>query len=113
MGRDRVSPIAYWNSSKLCWEVWLEEPAGDRLEFVPKKLGQVYQYLKDHGYRFIEANSPHQPHLLVITDITYWTDNQKQIEQWALEANIALSVEYMKVCFTSQEDKLMFMLRWA
>jgi hypothetical protein len=50
-----VTPTAYYNSSKLCWEVWIEEAQGDRFEKVIKNLNVAHQILKEQGIKFLEA----------------------------------------------------------
>jgi len=105
---------AYWNSSKLCWEVWLEEPQGDRYVKVFKHANVAHQILRDQGIKFVEAyiDVISKRPLLLIADPNYWLDNEDDIVRWAMESNIKYFLEGMILSFDTNEDKMMFMLRW-
>ncbi len=105
---------AFWNSSKLCWEVLVEEAQGDRYVKVFKHANTAHQMLKDHGIKFVEASiNSTKRYILLITDPIYWLDNEQDIIDWFAESNIQYSMAGMILEFTTQEDKMMFLLRWS
>jgi len=115
MGRWRqVTPTAYYNSSKLCWEVWIEEAQGDRFEKVIKNLNVAHQILKEQGIRFLEAKMhyPTETLLLVIADYKYYIDNEAVMVDWCEQSSVYYKRTGMVLEFNSQEDRMMFLLRW-
>jgi len=109
-----MNDCAHWNSSKLCWEVWLEEACGDRYEKVPKELNVASKILKERGIKFLDArpNAYTNKPLLLIADPGYWLNNQQEILDWFTRSNIKYSLQGMILEFDTQEEKMMFMLRW-
>jgi hypothetical protein len=105
---------AYWNSSKFCWEIVVTEPAGDRYEQVIKHANAASQMLKDQGVKYIDAYIKVQPDVqfILITDFDWYIKNEKEIFDWAKESNINVRLNGMILEFPSNEDKMMFMLRW-
>lgn len=109
-----MTDCAYWNSSKLCWEVWIEEAQGDRYEKVPKEINIAHRLLKDRGIKFVEARSnaySSQP-LLLIADLNFWLDNHEEILDWFTRSNIKYKMQGMILEFDTREEQMMFMLRW-
>jgi hypothetical protein len=116
MGRcHQVTPTAYYNSSKLCWEVWIEEAQGDRFEKVIKNLNVAHQTLKEQGIRFLEAKMhyPTEALMLVIVDYKYYADNEAAIVDWCEHSSVHYKRTGMVLEFDTQEDRMMFLLRWA
>lgn len=105
---------AYWNTSKLCWEISVEQPAGDRYEKVIKHAAISSQMLRDLGVRYIDAyiNQHQSLSLIMIVDPEWYIDNEKEIFSWAEQSGINLNKNGMILEFKSPEDKMMFMLRW-
>ncbi len=104
---------AFWNSSKLCWEVLVEEAQGDRYVKVFKHANTAHKMLKDHGIKFVEASMNAQKrHILLITDPIYWLNNEQDIVDWFAVSNVKYNLSGMILEFDSQEDKMMFLLRW-
>ncbi len=105
---------AYWNSSKLCWEILVEEAQGDRFVKVFKHANTAHKMLRDHGIKFIEASmNAHKRYMLLIADPLYWTENEREIIDWFGVSNIKCSLTGMVLEFDTQEDKMMFLLRWS
>jgi hypothetical protein len=109
-----VTPTAYYNSSKLCWEVWIEEAQGDRFEKVIKNLNVAHQILKEQGHKFVEAKLgyPVETLLLVIADYKYYIDNEAAMVDWCEQCSVYYKRTGMVLEFNSQEDRMMFLLRW-
>jgi len=108
-----MTPTAHYNSSKLCWEIWMEEAQGDRMAKVLKHAQTAYKELTDQGHRFVEARlgKMEMPMLLII-DPVYYTVNEQAMVDWAKQSNVQYKQTGMILEFDSQEDKMMFMLRW-
>ena len=108
-----MTPTAYYNSSKLCWEVWIEEAQGDRVARVLKSANTAHRMLKEQGYRFVDAKlGVMDMPILLITDYGYYTENESDMLEWCRESNVRLNCTGMILEFGSKEDKMMFMLRW-
>lgn len=109
-----MNPHAYFNSSKLCWEILIEEPQGDRMVLVLKEANTAHKMLRDKGIKFVDAKTTKfgRP-LLLITDPEYWLTNEKEIVQWLLDSNIHWTLNGMVLDFDTPEEKMMFMLRWS
>lgn len=109
-----MTPTAHYNSSKLCWEILLEEPQGDRMVFVHKEANTAHRILKERGIKFVDAKTTKfgRP-MLLITDPTYWFSNEKEIIEWLYDSNIGWILNGMVLEFNTPEEKMMFMLRWA
>jgi hypothetical protein len=109
-----MSPHAYFNSSKLCWEILIEEPQGDRMVLVLKEANTAHKMLKERGIKFVDAKTTKfsRP-LLLITDPEYWLTNEKEIVQWLIDSNIHWTLNGMVLDFDTPEEKMMFMLRWS
>lgn len=105
---------AFWNTSKLCWEILVEEAQGDRFVKVFKHANTAHKMLKDLGIRFIEAsiNVMNQRHMLLVADPEYWVKNEDAIINWFGESNIRYTLTGMMLEFDTPEDKMMFLLRW-
>ena len=106
---------AYWNSSKLCWEILLEEAQGDRYVPVLKHANLAHKMLKDHGIKFVEAhtNPYSQSPMLLIADPAFWVANEADIIDWFTSSNVKYYMKGMVLEFESNEDKMMFLLRWS
>ena len=114
MGRCRLNPTAYYNSSKLCWEIWIEEAQGDRYEKVIKNLNVAHQILKDQGYKFVDAKlGKMEMPMLLITDDPYFRENEQAIDDWCKQSNVYCKKTGMILEFGAQEEKMMFLLRWS
>lgn len=110
------SPSAHYNSSKLCWEILLEEPQGDRMVLVHKEANTAHKMLKEWGIKFVDAYTNSLMNgcpMLLISDFRYWLDNEEEIFDWCTESRIQCTLTGMIIEFESQEDKMMFVLRWA
>lgn len=105
---------AYWNSSKCCWEIAISEPAGDRYEHVMRHANSVSQMLKDQGTKYVDAYvSRYQNyHLLLVTDANWYLDNEEEMKTWSEETGVEFALNGMVLEFKTQEEKMMFMLRW-
>jgi hypothetical protein len=70
--------------------------------------------LKEFGVKFIEAsvNTRNKRHMLLITDPVYWINHEQDIIKWFDESNIRYDQVGMILEFDTQEDKMMFLLRW-
>lgn len=54
-------------------------------------------------------------HLLVIEDYMWWTDNERAILNWMAD-NLPRGIEHqqgMILTFDTEQDRMMFLLRWA
>jgi hypothetical protein len=108
------SPSAHYNSSKLCWEILIEEPQGDRMVLVHKEANTAHKMLKEQGIKFVEAKiTRFSKPMLLISDYRFWIDNEEQIFDWCTESRIQCILTGMILEFESQEEKMMFMLRWG
>jgi hypothetical protein len=64
--------------------------------------------------RFIPARSPiDSDYLLIIEDYAWWHINQTAIDQWIEDSNGAMTQKGMVVHFNTEEDRTIFLLRWA
>lgn len=108
-----MTPTAYYNSSKLCWEVWIEEAQGDRFVKVLKSANTAHKMLKEQGHKFIDARlgTMDMP-MLLVTDYVYFVDNETDIFDWCKQSNVQCKLTGMILEFGSKEEKMMFMLRW-
>ena len=108
-----TNPTAHYNSSKLCWEILIEEAQGDRMVLVHKEANTAHKMLKEQGIKFVDAKVSRfgQP-MLLITDFIFWYQNEEQILDWCTESRVQCTLTGMILEFESQEDKMMFMLRW-
>ena len=106
---------AYWNPNRLSWEILLDQPAGDRLEKVAMHIETAHKILKTQGVKFIPAKYSLGAvvHLMIIIDYDYWIDNEQGITEWCKESDIRYTREGMALTFKSEEEKLLFTLRWA
>jgi len=108
-----INPSAHYNSSKLCWEILLEEAQGDRMVLVHKEANTAHRMLKERGMKFINASSGlNEIPMLMICDPKFWSENEEQIFDWCTESRIQCTLTGMIIDFESQADKVMFMLRW-
>lgn len=105
---------AYWNSSKICWEVLVQEPRGDRLALTLRHANIAKDRLRDQGVKYIDAHVSvyNQRHLLMIADPVWWLDNELEIMLWAKESNINLTLTGMIMEFSTAEEKMLFIMRW-
>lgn len=106
---------AFWNTSKLCWEIWLSEKQGDRYIKVLKHANVAHHILKEQGIKFIEAyyNSLNNRPMLLIADPVFWLANETEIFDWLVNTNINYYLDGMLIEFDNAEDKMMFVLRWS
>lgn len=66
------------------------------------------------GGKFIAATSPvDRDLLLIIEDYAFWVVNQKEIEKWIADSNGTITQKGMVVHFDTEEDRVMFLLRWG
>ena len=108
-----MTPTAYYNSSKLCCEIWVEEAQGDRYVKVLKEANTTHIMLKENGYKFVDAKlGTMEMAMLLITDPSYYLDNEPAILDWCRSSNVQCSKAGMILEFGSQEEKMMFLLRW-
>jgi hypothetical protein len=108
------NPSAHYNSSKLCWEILIEEPQGDRMVLVHKEANTAHKMLKEQGIKFVEAKiTKFSNPMLLISDYRFWIDNEEQIFDWCTESRIQCTLTGMILEFNSKEEQMMFMLRWA
>lgn len=112
MSRDKIG--AFWNTSKLCWEILIEEAQGDRFVKVFKHANVAHKMLKEQGIKFVEArmNAYTKAPLLLIADPAYWVSNEQDIIDWFDSSNIKFYLKGMILEFESDADKMMFLLRW-
>lgn len=110
-----MNHAAYWNSSKLCWEICLEEAQGDRFVKVFRHANTAYKILKEQGIKFIEAkmNAYTTAPMILIADPGFWVDNERAIVDWFNSSNVKYTLKGMILEFDSIEDKMMFLLRWS
>ena len=109
-----MTPTAYYNSSKMCYEVWIEEAQGDRYVKVIKNMNTAHQILKEQGYRFIDAKlGVMDMPMLLVTDYQYFANNENDILDWCKQSNVQCNLMGMILEFGSQEEKMMFLLRWS
>jgi 23S rRNA A2030 N6-methylase RlmJ len=109
-----VTPVAYYNSSKLCWEIWIEEAQGDRMARVLKHAQTAHKVLKEQGYKFVDAKLGNMAMpILLITDPAYYLDNETDIIDWCVQSSVQCKQTGMILEFGSQEEKMMFLLRWS
>lgn len=106
---------AYWNTSKLCWEVWLEELQYGRLNKVFKHANVATKILTENGIKFVEAsyNVNNKRPMLLIADPGFWVANETEIFDWLVNTNINYYLNGMLLEFDNAEDKMMFVLRWS
>lgn len=105
---------AYWNSSKLCWEILVEEAEGDRYVQVLRNANTAHKMLKDHGVKFVDAKTgAYNAPMLLVADPTYWLANEQDIVDWFASSNIKYYMKGMVLEFESDADKMMFLLRWS
>jgi hypothetical protein len=109
-----MNPTAYYNSSKLCWEVWIEEAQGDRYVKVLKSVNAAHRMLKEQGHKFVDAKlGKMEIPMLLVTDYSYYTTNEKEIHEWCKNSDITCKLTGMILEFGSAEEKMMFLLRWS
>lgn len=106
---------AYWNSSKMCWEIMIQEAAGDRYISVLKHANLASRMLADQKVKFIDArnNLYNKTHLVLIVDYTWFDNFEDEIIKWCEESNIRYKRIGMILEFENLEDKIMFTLRWS
>ena len=54
-------------------------------------------------------------HLVLIEDYMWWTDNERAILNWMAD-NLPRGIEHqqgMVITFDSEQDRMMFLLRWS
>ena len=54
-------------------------------------------------------------HLVLIEDYMWWTDNEREILNWMTD-NLPRGIEHqqgMVITFDSEQDRMMFLLRWS
>jgi hypothetical protein len=108
------SPSAHYNSSKLCWEILIEEAHGDRMVLVHKEANTAHKMLKEQGIKFVEAKvTKFSNPMLLICDYRFWHNNEEQIFDWCTESRVQCTLTGMILEFESQEERMMFMLRWS
>jgi hypothetical protein len=108
-----MTPTAHYNSSKLCWEIWMEEAQGDRFVKVLKHANVAHKMLKEQGIKFVEAKvTKFSKPMLLICDYRFWSNNEEQIFDWCTESRVQCTLTGMILEFESQEERMMFMLRW-
>jgi hypothetical protein len=57
----------------------------------------------------------HQTPMLFVADHKWWCNNQEEIETW-MTANLPRGVQHLQgmvIAFDSEEDRMMFMLRFG
>ena len=71
--------------------------------------------LKEQGIKFIDAyvDVNNKRPMLLISDPGYWLENENNIISWAKDSDIIYLQEGMILSFNSNEDKMMFLLRWS
>jgi hypothetical protein len=80
---------------------------------VHKEANTAHRMLKEQGIKFVDARvSQFGNPMLLITDFIYWYQNEEQIFDWCTESRIQCTLTGMIIEFESQQDKMMFMLRW-
>jgi hypothetical protein len=98
----------------MCYEVWIEEAQGDRYVKVIKNMNTAHKILKEQGYRFIDAKlGKMDMPMLLITDSSYYEGNAKEINEWCKQSGTYCKKIGMILEFGSQEEKMMFLLRWS
>jgi len=98
----------------MCYEVWIEEAQGDRYVKVIKNMNTAHQILKEQGYRFIDAKlGKMDMPMLLITDADYYEANKKEMTEWCKQSGIFCKKIGMILEFGSQEEKMMYLLRWS
>lgn len=108
-----MTPTAYYNSSKLCWEVWIEEAQGDRYVKVIMNMNTAHRILKEQGHKFVDAKlGKMDMPILLVTDPGYFLDNEQAIFDWCASSSVQCKKTGMILEFGSQEEKMMFLLRW-
>lgn len=116
MGRraDVNENNAYWNPSKLCWEIVLLEANGERHIQVLHHANVARRILKERGVRYIDAHTNvfNNKKMLLIVDPDWWVKNEHDIYAWASECDNSLTLNGMIIEFNTHEDRMMFMLRW-
>jgi hypothetical protein len=109
-----MTPTARYNHTKLCWEILVEESQGDRIGLVYKEANIAHKMLKEKGVKFVDAHvNQFGAPMLLITDFIFWYQNEEQIFDWCTESRIQCTLTGMVLEFESQQDKMMFMLRWS
>lgn len=105
---------AYWNSSKLCWEIVLLQSNGERHIQVLHHANVARRILKAQGVKYIDAHTNvfNNKRMLLIVDPDWWVKNESEIYSWASATNNSLALNGMIIEFVSHEDRMMFMLRW-
>lgn len=93
----------------------LEEAQGDRFVKVFRHANTAHKMLKEQGVKFIEArtNAYSQRPMLLIADPAYWVKNETDIINWFISSNVKYYMKGMILEFESDEDKMMFLLRWS
>ena len=108
------NPTAHYNSSKLCWEILLEEAQGDRMVLVHKEANTAHRMLKERGIKFVDAyGTGSGAPMLLISDFIFWYQNEEEIFDWCTKSRVQCTLTGMILEFDSQEDKMIFMLRWS
>ena len=109
-----MTPTARYNHSKLYWEILVEEPQGDRITHLYKEANIAHKMLKEKGVKFVDAKvSQFGAPMLLITDFIFWYENEESIFDWCTESRVQCTLTGMVLEFESQQDKMMFMLRWS
>lgn len=63
-------------------------------------------------YVDIATNPYNQKFSLLVADYLWWSEHEDAIKEWAIATNNSLQLQGMILEFESQEDKMMFLLRW-
>jgi hypothetical protein len=65
------------------------------------------------GGKFIAATSPiDKDILLIIEDYVFWHTNEKELDKYIADSNGAVVQKGMVLHFNTEEDRVMFLLRW-
>jgi hypothetical protein len=80
-------------------------------------VNMLRNFMERPAKRFQLASYPYdgQSCLLMIEDYMWWTENEREILNW-MEANLPRGIDHqlgMTVTFDTDQQRMMFLLRWS
>ena len=88
--------------------------AGEMTIFSAGRHKLFKNFMEKPASRFIPYDL-HHTHGLMIQDYMWWTENEREILNW-MAANLSNGIDHqlgMTITFDTEQDRTMFLLRWA
>jgi hypothetical protein len=80
-----------------------------------QKLFRSFMERPEKRFQIASGSLDTQNYLLMIVDYMWWTDNEREILNW-MEENLPDGIDHqqgMIIRFDSDQQRMMFLLRWA